>query len=163
MLDVAKANLNIINTLMETIDRDMVFEYSSTINSSLIQIVQYYRNTDQLNPEKVLSLSKLLCYFNNVPLAAYLCQDLLYDNEVLQLYLPLAFQHTSFLSGDEALASEREFLSLLMEAKTRLTSDQWCKLFYGNYGIPFQVMDHEPLHKAFCETCPNRVDEVFAE
>ena len=163
MLDVSKANLNIINTLMETIDPDLVFEYSSTINSSLIQMVQYYRNTHQLNPENVLSLSKLLCYFNNVPLAAYLCQDFLYDNEVLKLYLPLAYQHSSFLSSDDALASEQEFLTLLMEAKSRLTSDEWCKLFYGIYGIPFQVMDHEPLHKAFCESCPNRVDEVFAE
>jgi hypothetical protein len=163
MIDVAKANLNIVNILIETIDADLVFEYRETINASLIQIVEYYRKTDQLNPKSVLSLSQLLCYFQNVPLAVELCRDFLYDDDVLQLYLPLAYYHSSFLSNDYAIEYEREFLSLLMEAKTRLTSDQWCKLFYGKFGIPFQVMDHEPLHKAFCETCPNRVDEVFSE
>jgi hypothetical protein len=163
LLDVSKANLNIINILMETIDRDQIFEYNKTINTSLIQIVQYYRNNDKLTPETVVTLSKLLCYFQNVGLAVDLCSDFLYDDEVLKIYLPLAYRHSSFLSNDAELLAEDDFLSLLMEAKTRLPSEDWCKLFYGFYGIPFQVMDYGPLHKAFCETCPNRVDEVFSE
>lgn len=163
MLNVAKANLNIVNLLIETVDPDQVFEHQEIINASLIQIVEYYRSTDQMNPERAVSLSKLLCYFMNINLAVDLCQDFLYDNEVLKLYLPLAFQHSSYLSSDRALIAEAEFQQLLMEAQSRLTSEEWCKLFYGQFGIPFQVMDNEPLHKAFCETCPNRVDEVFAE
>lgn len=50
-----------------------------------------------------------------------------------------------------------------MEAKSRISAEEWCKLFYGKYGIPFQVMDNKALHNAFCETCPNRVNEVFEE
>ena len=162
-LDVARANLNIINILMETIDGDQIFEYNKTINASLVQIVEYYRNTNQLTAEKVVQLSKLLCYFQNVGLAVELCRDFLDDNDVLQIYLPLAYQHSSFLSSDAELLSETVFLQLLKEAKARLTGEEWCRLFYGQYGIPFQVMDDESLRKLFCETCPNRVDEVFSE
>lgn len=163
MVDVSKANLNIVNILCETINPDQLFEYNETVNRSLVHIIQYYRTTGQLNPKTVVSLGKLLCYFNNVPLAVALCQDYLYDDEVLKLYLPLAYVHSSYLSSDGEKDFETEFHRLIMEARKRLSSEDWCKLFYGNYGIPFQVMDNKGLHKEFCATCPNRVDEVLAE
>lgn len=162
-LNVAVANLNIINILCETIDPDQLFEYNETVNTSLVHIVEYYRNTNQLNPERVIQLGKFLCYFKNIPLAVDLCHDFLYDNEVLKLYLPLAYSHSSYLTSDDEIAFEREFHQLLLEAKSRLSSDEWCKLFFGEYGIPFQVMDNEILRNAFCETCPNRVEQVLAE
>lgn len=162
-MDVSKANLNIINILCESIDPDQMYKYSDIINTSLMQIVEYHRKNGKLNPEKVVGLSKLLCYFNNVPLAIDLCNDFLYDNEVLKLYLPLAYIHSSFLSSDEELVFEEYFHALLMEAKERLSSDEWCKLFYGKFGIPFQVMDNKPLHQEFCKTCPNRINQVLEE
>jgi uncharacterized protein YkwD len=160
-LDVAKANLNIVNILCETINPDQLFEYNDIVNKSLIHIVEYYRNTDQLNPQMVLSLSKLLCYFKNIPLAMSLCADYLDDNEVLKLYLPLAYNHSSYLSSDEEFEFETYYQNLLMEAKGRLTSEEWCNLFYGEYGIPFQVMDDKNLHSEFCSTCPDRVNDVL--
>ncbi|MFT5780612.1 MAG: hypothetical protein ACI837_003575, partial [Crocinitomicaceae bacterium] len=162
-LDAAKANLNIINILCESIDPDQLFEYNDIVNTSLIHIVQYYRKTDQLNPETVLSLGKLLCYFKNVSLAIDLCKDYLYDDEVLKLYLPLAYRHSSYLSSDWELEAEADFQALLMEARKRLSSEDWCKLFYGEYGIPFQVMDNKELHSEFCASCPDRVNDVFDE
>ena len=162
-INVSKANLNIINILCETIDPDQLYEYSDIINKSLIHIVEYYRKTDQLNPQTVVSLGKFLCYFNNIPLAIDLCSDFLYDNEVLKLYLPLAYTHSSFLSSDLEIAFETDFHTLLMDAKSRLTPEEWCSLFYGKYGIPFQVMDNKNLHTNFCATCPNRVNEIFEE
>jgi hypothetical protein len=51
----------------------------------------------------------------------------------------------------------------LTEARSRLTPAEWCRLFYGEYGIPFQAMDNKALHTEFCATCPDRVNEVFAE
>ncbi|NRA12371.1 MAG: hypothetical protein HRT57_10490 [Crocinitomicaceae bacterium] len=110
-----------------------------------------------------MSLGKLLCYFKNIPLAVNLCQDYLDDNEVLQLYLPLAYSHSSYLSSNDALEFEANFHALLMEAKGRLTSEEWCGLLYGKYGIPFQVMDNKNLHTQFCATCPDRVNEVLGE
>lgn len=162
-INVAKANLNIVNILCETIDPELLYEYNDIINSSLIHIVQYYQRTNQLNPQNVLKLGKLLCYFKNIPLAIELCKNYLYDDEVLKLYLPLAYTHSSFLSSDEELAFEANFQKLLMEAKKRLPKEDWCKLFYGQYGIPFQVMDNKNLHYEFCATCPNRIDEIFEE
>ncbi len=162
-LNVAKANLNVINILCEKIDPELLFEYNDIVSRSLIQIVEYYRNTDQLNPKTVLALGKLACYFKNISLAIGLCQDYLYDDEVLKLYLPLAYTHSSYLSNSTTVVFEIEFHKLLMEARQRLSPEDWCKLFYGEFGIPFQVMDNKPLHTEFCATCPNRVNEVLAE
>lgn len=162
-LNVAKANLNIINTLCETIDPEQLYEYNGIVNNSLIHIVEYYRHTNQLNPETVVSLSKLLCYFQNIPLAIALCDDFLYDNEVLKIYLPLAYIHSSYLSSKDFLEFEIHFQTLLIDARERLTKKEWCALFYGKYGIPFQVMDNKQLHTEFCETCPNRVNDIFEE
>lgn len=161
LLNVSKANLNIINILCEDIAPEMVYKYNDIVNSSLIQIVEYERKTKQLTPSSALRLAKLLCYFQNINLAVSLCKDFLYDNEILKLYLPLAYTHTSYLSSDDAIIFEREFYSLLMEAKTRLSPSEWCQLFYGDLGIPFQVMDNKLLHTEFCATCPDRVNELF--
>ena len=90
-----------------------------------------------------------------------LCADYLDDNEVLKLYLPLAYNHSSYLSSDEEFEFETYYQNLLMEAKGRLTSEEWCNLFYGEYGIPFQVMDDKNLHSEFCSTCPDRVNDVL--
>jgi uncharacterized protein YkwD len=162
-INVAKANLNIVNILCETVDPDLLFEHSDVINSSLIHIVQYYRRTDQLNPKTALKLGKLLCYFKNIPLAIDLCEDFLYDDEILKLYLPLTYTHTSFLSSEDEIEFELHFQNLLLEAKERLTQEEWCKLFYGKFGIPFQVMDNKALHTEFCDNCPKRVEDVFDE
>jgi uncharacterized protein YkwD len=162
-LNVAKANLNIINILIENIGEDQLYKYNDIVNSSLIQIVEYYRKTDQLNPETVLKLGKLLCYYHNIALAVDLCRPFLYDNEVLKLYLPIAYVHSSYLSPEFEKDFEQEFHQLLLEAKTKLSQDEWCQLFYGKYGIPFQVMDRKALHTEFCATCPDRVTEVFEE
>jgi hypothetical protein len=162
-LDVAKANLNIIYILCESIDPDLLFEYNDIVNKSLIHIVEYYRKTNQLNPKSVLSLSKLACYFQNIPLALDLCEDYLYDDDILKLYLPLLYNHSSYLTNDDGIEFEVNFQNLLIEAKNRLSSDDWCKLFYGEYGIPFQVMDNKRLHMEFCATCPNRVNQVLEE
>ncbi len=163
LLNASKANLNIINMLCENIDPEQLYKYTDIVNSSLIQIVEYYRYTNQLNPKSALKLAKMLCYFQNVPLAVELCRGFLYDNEVLKLYLPLAYTHASYLSGNDEKLFENEFQQLLQEAKSRLTAAEWCRLFYGNFGIPFQVMDNKLLHDEFCATCPNRVNEVFEE
>ncbi len=163
MVDVAKANLNIVNTLCERIDPDKLFEYNETVNRSLIQIVQYYRRNGSLTPERIVSLGKFLCYFQNIPLAIDLCKDFLDDNEVLKLYLPLAYTHSSFLSSDREKSFEQEYHALLLEAKDRLTAKEWCSLFYGKYGIPFQIMDYEKLHTEFCNTCPERINDVLQE
>lgn len=163
VLDVSKANLNVINMLVEKVDPAKIFEYKDIINNSLIHIVSYYRRTNQMNPKTALNLADLACYFGNINLAIALCQDYLYDDDVLKLYLPLAYSHSSYLSSLNELEFEKEFHELLIEAHDRLSKDEWCKLFYGEYGIPFQVMDNKNLHKVFCETCPNRVQEVFDE
>jgi hypothetical protein len=163
LLNACKANLNIINTLCENIDPEQVYVYTDIVNSSLIQVVEYYRNHDQLNPKTAVRLAQMACYFKNIPLAVELCQGFLYDNEVLKLYLPLAYVHSSYLTGNDELLFELEFHRLLLEAKSRLTASEWCKLFYGQFGIPFQVMDNAGLHTEFCATCPNRVNEVFEE
>ncbi|NRA12372.1 MAG: hypothetical protein HRT57_10495 [Crocinitomicaceae bacterium] len=49
LLNVSKVNLNIVKILCELVDPDQIFEYNEIINRSLIHIVQYYRQTDQLN------------------------------------------------------------------------------------------------------------------
>lgn len=163
LVDVSKANLNIINILCETIDAEQIYEYNDIVNASLIHIIEFYRKTNKLNASNVVSLGKTLCYFKNIPLAVDLCKDYLYDDEVLKLYLPLSYTHSSFLTSSDELEFEVYFHNLLIEAKKRLSSSDWCNLFYGKFGIPFQVMDNEQLHTAFCETCPNRVTEVFEE
>lgn len=163
LFNVSKANLNIINVICTTIDPNKVYEYSDDINNSLIHLFQYYRNTHQLKPERVLRLAKTACYFNNIALAVSLCQEFLDNNEILKLYLPLAYNHSSYLSSEADLEFEKAFHQLLIEAHDRLTQEEWCKLFYGNYGIPFQLMDNANLHKTFCETCPNRVTEALEE
>lgn len=163
LLNVSKANLNIINILCEKVDPELMYKYNDIVNSSLIQIVEYERRTNQLNPKSVLRLAQLLCYFKNIPLAVELCRGFLYDNEVLKLYLPLAYVHSSYLSGENERLFEIEFHELLLLAKTRLTATEWCQLFYGQWGIPFQVMDNQRLHTEFCATCPNRINEVFEE
>lgn len=160
-LNVSKINLNLINLLCMNIDPDQIYEYSQIANRSLIQIVEYYRRSDLLNPQSVVKLSELLCYFNNIPLAVELCRDFLDDNEVLKLYLPLAYTHSSYLTGEDELEFEKDFYDLLFHAKQRLTPEEWCRLFYGEEGIPFQVMDHAKLHAEFCASCPNRVQELF--
>lgn len=160
-LNVSVANLNIINTLCSSIGPEKIYDYADIINKSLIQIIEYYRRTNQLDVKKVIQLSKLLCYFNNVSMAVQLCSDFLDDNEILKIYLPLAYIHTSYLSGEDELIFEKEYQNLLLESKNRLSTEEWCTLFYGHNGIPFQIMDYEPLHEQFCETCPNRVNELF--
>lgn len=160
-LNVARANLNIIAVLCKNISPSKIYEYSDIVNISLIHIIEYYRNTNQLTPEKVVELAKLACYFEGYGLAIQLCRDFLYDNEVLKIYLPLAYIHSSYLSTLSVLNFEQEFHSLLLEAKNRLSAKEWCDLFFGEYGIPFQVMDNATLHTVFCETCPNRVEDLF--
>ncbi len=163
LLNVSKANLNIIYVLCENIDAEQMFKYTDIINSSLIQIVEYERKSQRLNPKSALQLAQMLCYFKNISLAIDVCKDFLDDNEILKLYLPLSYYHSSFLSSVEEVNYEIEFHRQLMEARTRLTATEWCKLFYGNMGIPFQVMDNQLLHAEFCATCPNRVNEIFEE
>ncbi len=162
-LNVAKTNLNVIQTICKNIDPDLIYEYGDIVNASLIQIYQYYKRTNQLNPEKTLNLAQTFCYFNNVQLAATICKDFIYDTKVLKFYLPLIYNHNSFLTSDPEIEFEAEFQRLLLEAKSKLSPADWCKLFYGEFGIPFQVMDNSTLHDEFCKTCPNRVEEVFGE
>ncbi len=161
--NIAKANLNIVNILCETVDPDQIFEYTDIVNASLIHITEFYQKSGSLTPEIVLKLAKLSCFFKNVALAVELCSHFLDDDEVLKLYLPLAYCHTSYLSGDEMLQFERDYHALLLEAKQRLSAEEWCDLFYGNYGIPFQIMDNKSLHEEFCTTCPNRLNKVLEE
>jgi hypothetical protein len=163
LFNVSKANLNIIHILVQTINPDEIYKYNDIINTSLIHIVEYYRKTDQLTPENVYKLAQTLCYFNNIPLAIELCRSHLNDDKILKLYLPLAYSHSSYLSSEDELVFENEFFELLKEAKKRFSASDWCSLFYGQEGIPFQVMDNKELHTEFCETCPNRIKEVFAE
>lgn len=79
------------------------------------------------------------------------------------VYPPIASVRSSYLNPEFEKACEQEFHQLLREAKAKLSQHEWCKLFYGKYGIPFQVMDNKELHTEFCTTCPDRVTEVFEE
>ncbi|MBI1838550.1 MAG: CAP domain-containing protein [Flavobacteriia bacterium] len=160
-LNVSIANLNIINTICSTIGPEKIYDYTDIINKSLIQIIEFYRRTNQLDAKKVIELSKLLCYFNNISMAVDLCSDFLDNNDVLKIYFPLAYIHSSYLTGENELIFEKEYQLLLLESKKRLSVDEWCSIFYGDYGIPFQIMDSAPLHEQFCTTCPNRVNELF--
>ena len=162
-LNVAVANLNVIQTLIASVGPEKIIEYSDIVNSSLIQIVEFYRFSHQLTPERVVALSKLLCYFQNVPLAIDLCTEFLDHPEVLKIYLKLAYNHSSFLSNEYQIQYEQNYLNLLYESRTKMTDNEWCELFYGQYGIPFQIMDSEKIHTQFCVSCPNRVNELFEE
>jgi hypothetical protein len=104
-----------------------------------------------------------LCYLQNVPLAIQICQKHLDNDEVLKLYIVLTYVHSSYLSPEDELVFEKEYHELLLEAHQRLTKDEWCSLFYGNEGIPFQIMDNVNLREVFCATCPNRVLELLEE
>jgi len=161
--DIAKANLNIVNILIESVDQGMVFEYQDVVNNSLIQLVEYYQNNNQMDATRTLKLSKFLCYFQNVPLAIQICQKHLDNDEVLKLYIVLTYVHSSYLSPVDELAFEKEYHELLLEAQRRLPANEWCSLFYGNEGIPFQIMDNVNLREVFCATCPNRVLELLEE
>ncbi len=158
--DIAKANLNVVNLLIESVDPALVFEYRDVVNNSLIHLVEYYRKNDQMDADRTLKMSRFLCYFQNVPLAVQLCQKHLDNDEVLKLYLVLSYVHSSYLSPMDELIFEKDFHALLMEARDRLPANEWCSLFFGEEGIPFQVMDKIELREAFCATCPNRIHEL---
>jgi hypothetical protein len=60
LLNVSQANLNIINILCEKIDSNLLFEYNKTLHYSFIQMDEYYKNTNQMNPKMGVSLGKRL-------------------------------------------------------------------------------------------------------
>jgi hypothetical protein len=116
-----------------------------------------------MDADRTLKMSKFLCYFQNVPLAIQLCQKHLDNDEVLKLYLVLSYVHSSYLSPLDELIFEKEYHDLLMEAHRRLPAKEWCALFFGAEGIPFQIMDKLELREHFCATCPDRVLELLKE
>lgn len=162
-VNVAKANLNIIQTICENINPDLIYEYGDIVNSSLIQIIEYYRRTNQLNPKTALKLAQTFCYFQNIPLAIQLCSEFVDDRDVLKLYLPLIYNHSSYLTSSYEIDFEQYFHQLLLSSKSTLSQQEWCALFFGKNGIPFQVMDNAILRDSFCESCGGRVAEVFGE
>lgn len=161
--DIAKANLNVVNLLIESVDPALVFEYRDVVNNSLIHLVEYYQKNEQMDADRTLKMSKFLCYFQNVPLAIQLCQKHLDNDEVLKLYLVLSYVHSSYLSPMDELNFEKDYHELLMEAHRRFPAKEWCALFYGQNGIPFQIMDKVELRETFCATCPDRVLELLKE
>lgn len=161
--NVAKANLNVIYCLIQTIDKSILYEYQDLIRRSLIQVYSYYKRNQLLTPEKVLELAKLFCFFNEVNLAEFICRDFLNNDAVLLFYLPIAYYHSSYLSPDFALEFEQKYWALMEEGRTRFTPEQWCQLFFSDNGIPFQILDQPEIRAKFCSTCPNRALDFINE
>lgn len=161
--DIAKANLNVVNILIESVDPALVFEYRNVVNNSLIHLVEYYQKNGQMDADRAIVMGKLLCFFQNIPLAIQLCKQHLDNDEVLKLYLVISYVHSSYLSSIDALIYEKEYHDLLMDAHRRLPAKDWCALFFGGQGIPFQIMDKVELREQFCATCPDRVLQLLKE
>ncbi len=70
----------------------------------------------------------------------------LFDPHLFSQYLKLSYNHPKHFN-------DRSYVQTVLNAKEKLSEEDWCNLFIGKCNINFQLFDDGELRKLYCKTC----------
>ena len=145
------ANYVLLNDLLSEDGR----KYNKDAMKSIAQLHRYYETHDSLTVPKLIALAKMAVYFYNIPYAIQIISPLLDINDTIRdMFVHLSYAHP----GDPGNQQSNE---LLVEFSKKMKTSMWCDMFMKDCGVSFQMFDHDPLRKLFCEKCMEENDNIL--
>ncbi len=118
-------------------------------------VYEYYYQSYvmRLNAQRTLQLSNYFIDLGEQMYAYNMLDDYLknsvFNVPIYAQFLKLAFVHPYY-------QIDEHYTQLLIDARQKLSQEQWCELFMGECGISFQMFDDENLRKFYCKECAER-------
>ena len=117
----------------------------------LNKISQGYADKN-LDDTTTLKVAKFFNHYLQPSIAGYFLNKKV-DSTLNHALLSKAIKQL-YVHKEEALTDR--YVQMLLNAKSRLTTDEWCNLFFDECGISFQIFDHEAIRNLFCESCQQK-------
>ena len=152
---IVRMNVNANYVLLNDLLSEESRKYNREAMKSIAQLHRYYETHDSLTVPRMLALAKMAIYFYNVPYAIEIISPLLDLNDTIRdMYMHLRYAHPG-TPGD------LESYELLFELSKKMATGMWCDMFMKDCGVSFQLFDHDPLRKLFCQKCMEENDSVL--